>query len=117
MRALKPLPIESDYQSMPDVIEALSTLEQVFHEARDRRAIFASAYLTLTQELKRHVDMDWFQDSAWVARYAVAFANLYRKALWAFECGDWASLPKAWSISLHTSSSGTGLLIQDLVLQ
>ena len=110
------MPIESDYESVEDVIQSLVTLEQVFRQGRDRRAIFATAYLVITKALKRRVDEGGFQDSAWVARYAVCFGNLYREALSAFERGDLESVPKAWRLSFETSVNGTGLVIQDLVL-
>jgi uncharacterized protein DUF5995 len=56
------MPIDSDYESVEDVIEALGSLERGFRRGRDRRAIFATAYLVITRELKRRVDEGGFQD-------------------------------------------------------
>ena len=36
---------------------------------------------TATPRPSERIDNDQFLDSAWVARYTVSFANLYRKAL------------------------------------
>ena len=37
------MPLESDYESLEDVIRALASLEQIFRQGRDRRASFATA--------------------------------------------------------------------------
>src|SRR5712691_9786574 len=108
--------IETAYQSIEDAIQRLAQLEQAFYDRRDRRAIFVTAYLNITRAVKLRVGENWFQDNAWVTRYAISFANLYRQALLAFERGDAESIPKAWKISFETSVNGTGLVMQDLVL-
>jgi len=110
------LPIGAAYQSIQDVISGLAKLEQVFLKRRDRRAVFVTAYLQITQELKRRIETSQFQDNAWVGSYIVAFANLYRQALAAYENGDLAAVPQAWRLSLDTSAAGVGLVIQDLLL-
>src|SRR5712691_1058827 len=108
--------IQSPFQSIEDAVQGFTQLEQIFYDRRDRRAIFVTAYLNITRAVKLRVEENWFQDNAWVTRYAVSFANLYRQALLAFERGDAESLPKAWKISFETSVNGTGLVMQDLVL-
>jgi hypothetical protein len=109
------LPIASAYQSIDDATAALTAIEQAFRAQHDRRAIFATAYLGITSAIKRNVAAGVFLDNAWVSRYAITFANLYRTALLAFERGDTA-LPKAWQIAFDTSRGGSALAIQDLVL-
>ena len=112
----KDLPVTVLYTSIDDAIQAFAALEQIFRDQHDRRAIFATAYLTITRAIKQSVDAGLFQDNAWVTRYALCFANLYRTALLAFEQGDLGALPKAWRISFETSRNNAALAIQDLVL-
>ncbi len=109
-------PITGPYTSLDDAIQALVTLEQTFRKQHDRRAIFATAYLAITRAMKQSVADGLFLDTAWVTRYALCFANLYRMALLAYERGDWDALPKAWRISFDTSRNNGALAIQDLML-
>jgi len=110
------LPITCPYTSIDNAITALGSLEQTFRAQHDRRAIFATAYLAITRAIKQSVADGLFHDNAWVTRYALCFANLYRAALLAYERGDTAALPKAWRIAFATSKNHGALAIQDLVL-
>lgn len=110
------LPITAPYASIDDAILSFAALEQIFRDQHDRRAIFVTAYLSITRAIKQSVEAGLFQDNAWATRYALCFANLYRTALLAYERGDWDALPKAWRISFDTSRNNGGLAIQDLVL-
>lgn len=107
--------LDNAYQTIDEVIDALAALEHEFVSRRDRRAVFVSPYLQVSQELQRRIENHYFQDSAWVTRYLLIFANLYRQALAAYE-NRGGALSKAWQIALNTSASGTGLVIQDLLL-
>jgi hypothetical protein len=91
-------------------------VEQIFRDGHDRRAIFVTAYLGITQAIKQGVESGLFQDTAWVTCYALCFANLYRTALLAYERGDQAALPKAWRTAFDISKNAGALAIQDLVL-
>ena len=108
--------LATPYESSEDVIRSLTSLEQAFLARKDRRGIFATAYLNMTKEIASGVETATFHDSAWVAKYAISFANLYRVALLAYERGDIAAVPRPWLASFETSSKGKGLLIQDLLL-
>lgn len=108
--------VGTDFRSVEDVIEGLARLEEGFLAARDRRGVFATAYLQITHEIVRWIEDGRFHDGGWVARYLVAFANLYRQALAAYMEGDRAGVPEAWRISLDASAAGSGLVIQDLLL-
>lgn len=114
--AMTNLPITTPYISIDGAIAALTALEQTFRDQHDRRAIFATAYLAITRAIKQNVADGQFQDNAWVTRYALCFANLYRTALLAYEQGDLLSLPKAWRIAFETSKNNGALAIQDLML-
>lgn len=104
------------YRSLEDVITGLADLERSLLVRRDRRGAFVNAYLQITSELNGWVEARRFHDSDWVARYAVAFANRFRRALAAYERGDQAACPSAWRIALGASAAGAGPAILDLLL-
>jgi hypothetical protein len=106
--------LDTSWQSVDEVIVGLAGLEQQFRQARDRRAVFLTVYVMMSQEMGRRIQARQFLDNDWVARYTVSFGNLYRRALAAFERGE--TVPKAWTISFQNSAAGTGLVIQDLLL-
>jgi hypothetical protein len=116
MNTAAALPITSPYTSIDDAITALVMLEQTFRRQHDRRAIFATAYLAITRAIKQSIADGLFRDPAWVERYALCFANLYRTALLAFEQGNMDALPKAWRFAFEISKNNRALAIQDLVL-
>jgi hypothetical protein len=116
MSTLPALLLESPFQTTEDVANTLTRLEQFFLERRDRRGVFASAYLAITIEIQNGIREGMFLDNAWVASYLICFGNLYREALRAYELREHSAVPKAWWISLETSAKNRGLLLQDLLL-
>ncbi|HEX8692500.1 MAG TPA: DUF5995 family protein [Longimicrobium sp.] len=109
--------LDQPWQTIDDVVDGLMVLEHWLRERRDRRAVFASAYLDITLAVRRRSsEGHFFADDAWVRRYDVAFANLYREALFAFARGDHQNVPKAWRFSFETSATGDALVLQDLLL-
>ncbi|MBI3448906.1 MAG: hypothetical protein HY049_08340 [Acidobacteria bacterium] len=108
--------LSREYKSIEDVVRDLTVIEETLRTARDRRAVFVTAYVLISRDIRRRLASKAFQDGGWVERYAVAFANLYRRALFTFERGDLATVPKSWRISFRASSQGRALVLQDLVL-
>jgi hypothetical protein len=107
---------ESKYQSLDDAVEGLESFEREFFANRDRRAVFATTYLAFTRVIIAWAEDGRFEDAAWVRRFGVAFANLYRQAAVAYQRGEMENVPKVWRIALDTSAAGTGLILQDLLL-
>ncbi len=101
-----PLPIGPPFDSPESVLEGMRALEQALRSRRDRHAIFLTAYVVITQEVKQRIERGFFQDDSWTARYLVSFANLYRHALADFESSSFIAVPKAWVTSFNTSKSG-----------
>lgn len=110
------LPLGSRYETIDDAEAGLSELENELRRRGDRRAVFVTAYLTITREIKGRIQQNWFEDCEWVARYLISFANLYRDALVAYEQGDLEKCPKPWQIAFDTAANGKGLVIQHLLL-
>ncbi|HEY0733361.1 MAG TPA: DUF5995 family protein [Herpetosiphonaceae bacterium] len=110
------LPLEVAYTSLDAAFDGLATIERIYRQQRDRRAIFVTAYLVITDAIRRGIAERRFADNEWAARYAISFANLYRQALLDFERQNLAAVPKAWRIAFETASGNHSLALQDLVL-
>ena len=104
------------YATIDDVVNGLGDWEQRFRARQDRRAIFLTLYGVVSAEIRSHVRRGAFLDPAWTHRYAVAFANLYREALEAYDAGRMAAVPKAWRLCFDAARAGTGLVLQDMLL-
>ncbi len=118
-----PLPLPASFASTVDVQSWLSTLEQRFLAARDRRGVFVTAYLTITKAVEAQCDAGGFLDPGWVRTYLIAFGTLYRDALQrdalARTAGGTASgvrVPKSWRVSFDAARAGRGWVIQHLML-
>jgi hypothetical protein len=105
-----------EFASIREVADGLERLEGFCLPRRDRRGIFATAYLQITRAIETAIAAGVFHDPEWVTRYLVGFGNLYRQALVAYEVGDRANVPKAWRIAFDEARDGTGLVIQHLIL-
>ncbi len=106
--------IATPYTSIDDVITAFTAIERHFIARQDRRAVFISAYNTISQGIAKAIAAKQFHDPAWVHAYGTTFGNLYRQALLAYETGG--TPPGAWQVSFSESQSGRTLVIQDLIL-
>jgi hypothetical protein len=104
------------FRTLDDVVAGLAEIEQRLREKQDRRCIFATLYGVVSSEMRDRVAANAFLDTAWVHRYAVAFANLYRDALDAYDSGRMLSVPRAWRLGFDVATGGTGLVLQDMLL-
>jgi hypothetical protein len=102
------------FVTLDDVVTRLAALERRYLAARDRRAVFATVYGLMSREMKRRIEEGAFRDCDWVARYTIAFANLYRDALDGYERGD--RVPKSWAVAFETAKQQSELVSQDLLL-
>jgi hypothetical protein len=111
------LELPPTFLSVDDVLSGLTSLGNQFTATQDRRGIFVQAYILITGEIRaRLLAGGSFEDPDWVGKYLVAFAELYRVALAAYEKGDLASVPKAWALAFDTARKGDALLLQHLLL-
>jgi hypothetical protein len=107
--------MSTPYRTLDDVVNGLAALEARFRAAGDRRAIFLTLYGVVSAEMRERVARRAFEDSDWVHRYAVAFANLYRRALELDDARD-GRLAKAWRLAFDAARAGTGLVLTDMLL-
>jgi hypothetical protein len=108
--------MSTPYRSLDDIVNGLTALEARYRAAGDRRAIFATLYLLVSTEMRERVERGAFEDNAWVRRYAIAFANLYRDAIVAYDTGNLEKVPKAWRLCFDLNKAGTGLVLTDMLL-
>ncbi len=104
------------FQSVQDVVDGLSRLEEIFITRQDRRGVFTSAYIQITKEIQSRIAAGLFADNQWLEQYVIAFANLYRIALERYEKEDFAELPKAWKLAFDAATQNRSSYIQDLIL-
>ncbi len=106
----------TSYFTLDDVVDGFGGWEERFRQRNDRRAIFLTLYGIVSAEMRARVAEGGFADTAWVQRYAVAFANLYRTALEDYEAGRMAAVPAAWRLCFDAAKAGRGLVLQDMFL-
>jgi hypothetical protein len=104
------------FATLDDVVAGLGSLETEFRRRKDRRCVFLSLYGIVSAEMRERVRQQAFADAEWVHRYAVAFANLYTRALTAYDAGRFHDVPKAWRLCFDRARAGTGLVLQDMFL-
>lgn len=108
--------LDKAYASLDEVVEGLKAIEQAWSAPLDRRVIFATVYRMMSEAMRARIAQRKFEDNAWVTRYTIAFANLYREALRDYERGAITAVPKAWQLSFGESKAGRALVVQDLLL-
>jgi len=104
------------YRTIDDVVDGLGALERGFRHRGDRRSVFPTLYGLVSVAARERVSQRLFEDNDWVARYAVAFADLYRVALEQYDAGRLADVPRAWRLCFDFAAGGAGLVLQDLLL-
>lgn len=103
-------------RTLEDVLVRLAAIEEAGLRAGDRQARFATLYAVMTEEIRQRLEAGFFEDNAWVRRFAVAFANLYFEAYDAAGAGRADGTPKAWRLYFDALASGRTILLQDLLL-
>jgi uncharacterized protein DUF5995 len=108
--------MSAPFRTLDDVVLGLGRWEAELRARKDRRCIFLTLYGVVSAEMRSQVAAGAFDDPAWVHRYAVAFANLYREAFEAYEARRHQRVPKAWRICFDAASTGRTLVLQDVLL-
>jgi hypothetical protein len=108
--------VETPYADVDEAEEKLRTLQTLFERRGDRRAIFLAIYARMTAAVADHIDRGTFRDPEWVGAYLVAFGNLYRAAVHAYEVGDFEALPTPWLLAFDAAARGDALVLQDASL-
>lgn len=91
--SLHALVVADGLQGRADAEHRIASVAQVFEACADRRGLFATAYLPITQASVAAIDAGVFDDAAWADALVVDFAGRYLDALGqelAGEAPSWA---------------------------
>jgi Family of unknown function (DUF5995) len=82
----------------------------------DHRAVFATTYLLLTEEIRSTVvrDPHFYDDNEWLLYLDTLFAKYYFDTNWIHDAGR--GVPQAWEIAFNTAAHGDANAGQDLLL-
>lgn len=108
--------VEDRFESIEDVRDRLGELEAVLLDQSDRRSVFLTVYTEMTAETVREINADEFNNSDWMERYLVRFAEYYRRAFLNFERGTIDDVPDPWIVAFGTALRGDALVMQDTLL-
>jgi Family of unknown function (DUF5995) len=105
-----------DPQCIVDVIAEMEQRLAPEAASCSHDAIFALAYLRVTQNVKAAADNGYFRDRAWLTRIDAVFARRYFDTIDAWRASDAASVPHAWRIALRASQDRTMSGLGDFML-
>jgi hypothetical protein len=108
--------MSTHYRTLDDAVNGFGALEARYRAEHDRRAIFLTLYGIVSAEMRDRVAKRSFEDTEWVRRYAVAFANLYRQALEDYDAGNTQKVPKAWRLCFDAAKAQSGTVLTDMFL-
>lgn len=83
------------------VINQMQTLIDGWNQTADRRAIFLTCYVMMTQNMMTALEKWEFQDREWVAKLLHRFAGYYFEALNAYEQGQ--PTPEVWKYAFDAA--------------
>ena len=105
--------VADPFSSVDDVAERLARAEAHLRERDDRRSVFLTMYVRMTEAIGEGIEAGAFDDPEWVASYLVGFAERYRRALVAFERRAFDAVPRAWLLGFAAAVRGEALVAQD----
>src|SRR5215467_8129453 len=85
----------------------MTVLARELRQDGDRRLAFHTTYLRTTQAVAEALRAGAFEDTDWVDRWDVAFAQLYLDALDADRRGD--PVPEPWAVAFAAAEAQPGL--------
>jgi hypothetical protein len=109
-----------EFVTMNQVVQSLTDLEDLFRKTKDSRGLFVVAYVETTTSLRQKIQRQrqgegqFFNDPDWIEQILLAFANLYRQAL--FGSIQNLAIPAAWQIAFSKASDRKTLSIQHFML-
>jgi hypothetical protein len=86
-----------------------------WEDASDRRAVFLTCYMMMTQNMQSAIVQGDFGDGEWVDRLLNHFAEYYFVALDAYE-RDRVSAPPVWQLAHDAALEGRDVALQQLLL-
>jgi hypothetical protein len=111
-----PICVTGDPQCIVDVIAEMQDRLAPLAASCSHDAIFALAYLRVTQNVKAAADNGYFSDRGWLTQIDAVFAQKYFDTMDAWNAGNTAVVPHAWRIALTASRDRTMSGLGDFML-
>jgi hypothetical protein len=107
--------MESEAQSIDDVIRRLTEIITWSRENSSRLGYFAALYRKVTRAVKARTDQgDFFDDNERMERLDVIFANRYLAALDRYRAGD--KVTRSWNYAFAAARQSWPIVLQHLLL-
>jgi|GEM_PF-5455013 len=88
------------FENQAQTLETFKLIEACFAQhPNDHRIVFAQVYGFLTIGLFSLPARQKFEDLEWYAKLLIGTADRYRRALHAYETGDFANTPEVWKVA------------------
>jgi len=97
------------------VVVRMQQLVHRWEDASDRRAIFLTCYMMMTENMQSAIERQEFRDCEWVDRLLNHFAGYYFVALAAYD-RDPSSAPLVWQLAHEAARDGDSMALQQLML-
>lgn len=107
---------DADPQCLTDTIAHLQQHADTLIARCDHDAVFALAYLRVTQEVSRAIDEGIYDDEAWLRHQDAVFAEDYFETYEAWHDGRKDEVPQAWRIALQAADDGSVSALGDFML-
>lgn len=101
---------------VPGVIDEMKERLAPLAASCDHDAVFALAYLRVTQNVHQAVRNGYFADPAWLTRIDAVFAQMYFDTYDAWHSGRKESVPPAWRIALRAADRESMSALGDFML-
>jgi len=108
--------LQRPFESLADTERRLARLEQRLRDRDDRRSVFLSIYVKMTQQVSDGIENGRFGDAEWMRSYVRSFADHYRRAFLHFERGEIEEVPDPWQVAFGQAIAGETLVMQDAFL-
>jgi hypothetical protein len=109
-----PICLSGDPQCIVDVIGQMQTRLAPLAASCSHDAIFALAYLRVTQNVKAAADNGYFGDRAWLTQIDAVFAHRYFDTMDAWKAGK--AVPPAWKMALQATKDRAMTGLGDFLL-
>lgn len=92
--------------TIDEIERRLKKLEAKWFKAKDRRAVFCTAYRVSTRNIRTNIAGNEFKDPDKVTKAVVRFGVLYFAAQEAYDAGQFEKVPPAWRIANDSAAKG-----------
>ncbi|MFZ4714038.1 MAG: DUF5995 family protein [Bacteriovoracaceae bacterium] len=93
------------FRTKEETLLTFKNAHECLLQNNDRRIVFLDVYWFLTEGLFKLPDRQHFNDLPWYTNLLIGTAERYRKSFYAYETGDFVSMPKVWKLTYDEYNS------------